>query len=263
MDNAELHTFKISRVVEENAEGVKTFFVKNPRIAESVKPGQFVLVWTPGGEEIPLSVSLVDGEEIGFTVKQFGEGSKALLARKEGDFVGVRGPFGNGFDLNHERVLIIGGGVGIANLSLIPNYHDFFDVILSVSSKSGLILERAFSSAKRKWVAASDGSGNFSGRGTVLLDQLLEKEKYDCVLSCGPEKMLESVLNVCEKHSLKCQLSLERIMKCGIGVCGHCAMDPDGWLVCKDGPVAYGDKIRSFTEFSRYSRNQSGKEVPL
>jgi len=263
MGVAEVRTFRVTRVIEENSEGVKTFFVKQPQIAESVRAGQFVMVWTPGSEEIPLSVSLAEGDEIGFTVKEFGAGSKALLARRESDFVGVRGPFGNGFDLNHERILILGGGVGLASVSLIPKFHDFFDVILSVRSKTGVMLERAFAKAKNKWIASSDGSAGFSGRGTDLLDQLLEKEKYDCVLSCGPEKMLESVLNVCETHGVKCQLSLERVMKCGVGICGHCALDPDGWLVCKDGPVAYGNKIRSFTEFAKYRRNQSGKEVSL
>ena len=91
--------------------------------------------------------------------------------------------------------------------------------------------------------------------------ELDEKKKFDCVYACGPEKMLKAVADFCKEKKLRCQVSLERYMKCGFGICGSC--DINGKLVCKDGPVFEGEEVLSFGEFGKNHRDASGtlKEV--
>src|SRR5512136_2258598 len=76
-----------------------------------ISPGQFLMVWVPGVDEVPMSASYVYGEK-GITVREVGEATKALSCLKPGDVIGVRGPYGHGFDLGTGKILIVGGGSG-------------------------------------------------------------------------------------------------------------------------------------------------------
>ena len=78
---------------------------------------------------------------------------------------------------------------------------------------------------------------------------------------CGPEIMMKCVFDICEEHKIPCQLSLERYMSCGFGVCGKCAIDD--MCVCKDGPVFNSEQLRKLTEFGKFARLKSGKLVKL
>ncbi|MBW2983987.1 dihydroorotate dehydrogenase electron transfer subunit, partial [Candidatus Woesearchaeota archaeon] len=106
-----------------------------------------------------------------------------------------------------------------------------------------------------------DGCVGFKGFTSDLLEQFLKKKKYKIVYTCGPEIMIKKVFDICEKHKINCEASLERFMKCGFGVCGNCAIDDQ--MVCKDGPVFDSVKLRKLTELGKFARLMSGKKVPL
>jgi len=110
-------------------------------------------------------------------------------------------------------------------------------------------------------VATDDGSEGFKGFVTVALREAISERKPDCVYTCGPERMMADVVGICEEAGVPCQLSLERYMKCGFGVCGACAID--GFLVCKHGPVFTGEAIKRIAEFGKTRRDASGKKIPL
>lgn len=220
-------------------------------------PGQFAMVWVPGVDEIPVSLSGPNQ----ITVKNVGAASAALHALKQGDVIGVRGPYGNGFAIDGHRVLVVGGGVGIAPMKALVQYGEKdFTSIIGAQTKAELFFKDHFPALH---VCTDDGSEGEKAFATIVADRLLGSQKFDAVAACGPEIMLKFLFQICEKHHVPVYFSMERWMKCGFGVCGHCAVDPTGWRACKEGPVASSTVLRGHKEFFAYKRNQSGAEVKL
>lgn len=245
----------IERVVDECYD-TKTFVF---RWDADVRPGQFVMVWVPGVDEIPMSVSGIDGDEKSITVKAIGDATRALHQLKAGDRLRIRGPFGNGFDLNCGEMLVIGGGVGTAAIMPIVTSAGA-DTIIAARSDRDVIMEGVASKhTDSLWIATDDGSRGFHGNAVQLMRERLAEKKYDCVLACGPEVMLWFTYKACEELGVECQLSLERYMKCGAGVCGCCVMDDS--RVCRDGPVFTREQISRLTEFGTSKRDACGRVV--
>ncbi len=245
-------TYRITDVIEQTPT-VKTF-----EFAHELDfiPGQFVMVWVPGVDEIPVSLSGPNQ----ITVKNVGEATAALHKLKKGNFIGIRGPYGNGFALPGYKVLIVGGGVGIAPMKALAQYGDKdFTSIIGAQTSDEIFFRNYFPGLH---VCTDDGSEGEKAFTTVVADRLLGEQKFDAVAACGPEIMLKFLYQIADKHNVPMFFSMERWMKCGIGICGHCAIDPTGWRVCKDGPVA--DKaILENSEFFKYKRDMAGTEVKL
>jgi dihydroorotate dehydrogenase electron transfer subunit len=228
------------------------------------------MVWIRDVDEIPMGICYHDDKEMGMTVKRVGEATDALQALQPGDYVGLRGPFGNGFTLNCKNPLLIGGGIGMAPLRYLTKtlLHKGSDVTLLVAAKteSELLLydyDSRASNSFRLEIATDDGSRGFEGLATELADSLLKKHDFDRIYACGPELMMASLLELALDYGLPLEASLERYMKCGCGICGTCAMDPQGLMVCVDGPVLPGKKLRQIDEFGSYTRDSTGQRSPL
>ncbi len=223
------------------------------------RPGQFIMIWVPGVDEIPMSISGIDGDMKSITVKAIGDATRAIHQLKVGDPLRIRGPFGNGFDLTRGEMLIIGGGVGTA--AVMPAVKATgADTIIAARSDRDVIMDSvASSSASNVWIATDDGSRGFHGNAVQLMRERVAEKHYDCVLACGPEVMLWFTYLACKELGLDCQLSLERYMKCGAGVCGCCVMDDS--RVCKDGPVFDTEKLGKLTEFGNSKRDECGRLV--
>ena len=103
-----------------------------------------------------------------------------------------------------------------------------------------------------------DGSFGFEGFATNCLSNLLEDTTYDYAFVCGPEIMMKGIFDILEASRIPAQYSLERYMKCALGVCGQCCVDSEGWRICVEGPVFENDKISRITEFAKYRRDASG-----
>jgi dihydroorotate dehydrogenase electron transfer subunit len=243
---------KIIKIVNENPY-VKTFFLDKKIDA---KPGQFVMAWLPGIDEKPFSLSYA-GNETAITVEEKGAFTKAMFKLKEGDRIGIRGPYGNGFTLK-TNACVVAGGCGIAPLApLIERLKNPF-VIQGARSKDRIIFERRFASAK---ISTDDGSAGAKGFVTEVLERALAKTKFSIVYACGPEIMMTKVFEICERHGIECEASLERYMKCGFGVCGQC--EADGLRVCKDGPVFSSENLRKIKDFGSFARLKTGKKVAI
>ncbi len=251
---------KIEQRVEEG-KGITT--LRFPMGAK-VRPGQFVMVWIPGVDEIPMSVSFI-GALAGITVKEVGEATRALSLMKEGDVLGVRGPYGNGWQLPPGRVLCVGGGVGMAPIMTAAEGmadRTRVDVAIGARNAGEIIFEgRARRASDDVRTTTDDGSYGLKGTVVALADQMMREKRYDMVLGCGPEVMNRYLLKACKQHSVPCQLSLERLMKCGAGLCGSCVID--GLRVCADGPVFTGEQVERMTEFGRWKRDDAGLRVSL
>ncbi len=202
-------------------------------------PGQFVMLNVFDYEEIPLSLSSPNS----VTVKVVGETTRALVNFKGGETVGVRGPFGRPFSFS-KKALIVAGGIGIAPLRYL--YHRLKDkgsrvrVLYGARSKEELVFLEEFEDVV---VSTDDGSYGFKGN-VVELVKSVGIEGYERIYCCGPPVMLKKLYDLFKKMGIlsRVEFSIERYMRCGIGVCGSCVIE-GGLRVCKEGPVFRGDEI--------------------
>lgn len=229
------------------------------------QPGQFAMIWVPGVDEFPMSLSYM-GRRFGVTYQVVGEGTRALSRTPEGGLVGMRGPFGRGFSVKGERLLVVAGGVGIAPTAPLVEVAlrggAAVDLVLGARTEAELVFERRCAEAGAEvHVSTDDGTKGRKGFATDLASELVGKERYDHVYACGPERMIHAMMRVCRDEGLPMQASVERIMKCGIGVCDSCALD--GRHVCTDGPVFDRNELERFEEFGRTRLDRTGRKVDI
>jgi len=252
----------IEKVVE-NTPIHKTFYFSDEE-CRNAEPGQFVMVWIPGIDEVPMSLSFI-GRQQAVTVEAKGEGTKKMHEMKGGDKIGIRGPYGKGFSVHEGKLLFIAGGTGIAPLlPLIKMSKGEKTVVLGARSSYLLLFEEELNGMDVELhISTDDGSKGHKGFVTDLLESLVEgtNKKFDMVYTCGPEMMMRKVLDFCLEHGIPMEASLERYMKCGIGICGSCAID--GYLVCRDGPVFGSDVLSKIDDFGKWKRDETGKKVEI
>lgn len=226
-------------------------------IAMRIQPGQFVMLWIPGADEKPYTVSRTAPEWIEITVRKRGTFSSKLIEMKSGESLGVRGPYGRGYR-PRPRGILVAGGCGLATVAPLKEMLPDTPLIFGAKSASELFFLDRFPGMQ---LCTDDGSAGKRCFPTDLLRPYLERGEVDAVYTCGPEVMMRAVFGLCEEFAVECQACLERYMKCGFGVCGQCTCGDR--LVCLDGPVFLSDDLRRMTEFGKTARLKSGKTVTL
>jgi dihydroorotate dehydrogenase electron transfer subunit len=224
---------------------VKERLQENPRTVSLVlelpleaTPGQFGMLWLPGVDEKPYSIS--GTRPLTFTVSRVGPFSESLAALRPGDSVGVRGPFGTGWSVAPGRALLVGGGYGAAPLHFLARgllaAGGSIDVALGARAAAELLFADRFAQlGVPLHLATEDGSSGLKGRVTDAVEPLLAAGMFDRLCACGPEPMLARLEALCRAAGVVAELSHEAYMRCGIGICGAC--EREGRLVCRDGPV--------------------------
>jgi len=268
-----VNRMRIVEIVEAKKENcpVKTFTFID-KLCGKAEPGQFVMVWIPGVDEIPMSLSAITSEGISsITVHEVGEASMALNQKEKGDQIGIRGPFGNGFVPAKGNVMIVGGGTGLAPLmpltEKLAKVADKITLMSGVKSQDNLLfldrIDKILSEVDSETVfTTEDGSYGIECLVVDQVEQKLMKERFDIIYTCGPEQMMYKMFLLAEQYNVPLQASLERIMRCAIGLCGSCQI---GKLrVCKDGPVLTSEQLRSVKEeFGKFQLDLTGKKVKL
>jgi dihydroorotate dehydrogenase electron transfer subunit len=248
-------TVSITRITTETPY-IKTFVLDDA--VPNATPGQFVMIWIPVLDEKPFAI--VHPDPLTITVAAVGPFSCALSALRAGDQVGWRGPFGNGFDLRGEgTTLLIGGGYGVAALYFAANElrKQNRAVIAAIGGRTtqDLVFEDRMRDAGADiLIATEDGSRGTCGFVTDAAREAMSNS--DEIFACGPEAMLVAVMKQAIAKNIPAQLSVERYMKCGFGICGQCALS--GKLVCLDGPVFSAKQLVQLPEFGRVHRDASG-----
>ena len=255
---------KIVRIMEidKETEDIKTIKFE---YCKDINPGQFFMVWIPGVDEIPMSVSYINNEIRGFTFKRVGEATNILFNMKVGDKIGIRGPYGNGFKIEGKRILFVGGGTGIATLTpavekVIKN-KILSSFIIGFKNKEELFFEKRIKGyGVDIYITTNDGSKGIKGFASDLVEELIKKEKFSTILTCGPEAMMKKILTICGDIPL--QASLERYMKCGVGICSQCCIG-DGLRCCVEGPIFDGETLRNIDDFGKFKRDASGSKIRI
>ncbi len=269
-------TYHIKEIKQET-EMVSTFTFDG---SLGAKPGQFVMVWLPGVDEVPMSVAYDDGAETKITFFAVGDMTEELAKAKVGDLVGLRGPFGTHYEWDAgDHIVLVAGGYGAAPMYFVASEAVkngcTLEAIVGARGKEHLLYLKELESLKHVslHIATDDGSMGHKGYNTQVLEKLLAScpldsgkatagdcSPIDTIFACGPEMMLKSVMDICAKFSVPCQLSLERYMKCGFGICGNCCVDPLGIRLCTEGPVVKGEICAQIKEFGEYHRDDLGKK---
>ena len=250
---------EIKKIVEETPT-IKTFTFE---CDINANPGEFLMVWNFNDEK-PMSISNISDGELSISVKNIGEFTSQLHELKVGDKIGVRGSYGNGFttDFEGKKLLVIGGGVGMAPVTALTHElvkNNDVEVLVAATTKDELLfLDDLKNSGAKVHPCTDDGSFGFKGFASDCLNDLLEDSTYDYAFVCGPEIMMIGIFNILEDAGIPGDYSLERYMKCALGVCGQCCVDNTGWRICVEGPVFDNEKIRMIDEFGKYRRDSCG-----
>ncbi|MFH1374901.1 MAG: FAD/NAD(P)-binding protein [bacterium] len=229
-------------------------------------PGQFNMLYAYGVGEVPISISgdPAKGGTLVHTIRMVGAVTRAIGKLKPGDSIGVRGPYGNSWPVEEavgNDVVLVTGGIGLAPLRpviyhLLANREKYGRVVLLYGARTPE--EILFRKDLEKWRSRFDldihltvdrATGSWRGSVgvvTVLIGRAPFDPQHCTTLVCGPEIMMRFTALELERQGVRDEqiyISMERNMKCGVGLCGHCQIGST--FVCKDGPVYRLDKVRS------------------
>ena len=229
------------------------------------QPGQFNMLYLFGTGESPISIS-GDPEQPGklvHTIRAVGKVTEGLKRCKPGDIIGVRGPFGTTWPVEQAAghdVLVVTGGLGLAPLrpaiySLLANRHRYGRIIILYGARTpaDILVRKQLQQWRSHFdltveVTVDHADSDWAGRVGVV-PKLITQASFDpddtTALVCGPEIMMRFSIQALKERGVRDEnihVSMERNMKCAIGLCGHCQLG--GAFVCKDGPVFSYDKIR-------------------
>ena len=233
---------------EEVAEKIFRLTVDAPELAKNSRAGQFVQVKI--SDEFTLRRPLGIASTAGGTVKIFyravGRGTEKLSARRAGETLNILGALGNGYSNFGGKILLVGGGMGLAPLLCAAEKFSA-DVLLGGRTKDEVIFwqEEFRPHVGKIFVTTDDGSYAKKGFAIDLLPEVFAAENYSAILTCGPEVMMRGVAKFAAEKNIPCEVSFEKRMACGLGACLSCSIDTvDGRKkVCKDGPVFDARKV--------------------
>lgn len=258
------HTIVTIEKVLDESPTVRTL-IYHDEVMHNVLPGQFAMVWIPGSGELPMSVMISkESDKAAFTVRRHGPTSTSLYNIKVGQQIGIRGPYGNSFDLKSGKLLLVGGGTGLVPMMrLLTSVKPTDDVTVLIGAKTknevffeSLTNDLLSDNIHKVIVSTEDGTLGKKGFVTDVVDTLTRDMKFDGIYTCGPELMMYKIVKIAHSRGIFVQASLERMMKCGVGICGSCCTSSD--LVCRDGTVFEGDHLMANLEFGHTHRNKAG-----
>jgi len=222
-----------------------------------MQPGQFAQLRIDESKETflrrPISLHCVDYQrnEVGFLIQKAGKGTASLWEKRPGSTLNAILPLGKGFTMPKspkQKVLLVGGGVGIAPLLFMGTEMQKMGAkptfLLGARSKSDLLRLDAYRACGDVYVTTEDGSEG--EKGFVTQHGILQREKFENIAVCGPKPMMLAMTCYAKQAGIPCEVSLENMMACGLGACLCCVEDTkDGNVcVCKEGPVFNVEKLK-------------------
>ena len=223
--------------------------VESTESTSGILPGQFVEILVKNTRNAflrrPISIYDVNPERNSFEllIQIIGEGTQLLSELKSGDSVDIMFPLGKSFTMSNEgqRVLLVGGGVGVAPLLYLSkklkekgvNSH----ILLGGRGTDNIIEVDNFKKYSTVHISTDDGS--IGEKGFVTQHSVMQNMDFDMIYSCGPDPMMRAVAKLANEQNVNCEVSLENMMACGIGACLCCVTETTSGhqCVCTDGPV--------------------------
>lgn len=242
----------------ELADGIFSMWLKfgeQDAVAAEAKPGQFVSLYCKEGSRLlprPISICDIDKENnmLRLVYRVAGEGTKEFSTYQAGDSIAVIGPLGNGFPIQGEHPVLIGGGIGIPPmLALAKSFAKPVTIVLGYRD-ADMFLKEEFEPYGTVLVSTEDGSVGTKGN---VIDAIKEHAvEGDILMACGPSPMLRGVKAYAAEKKLPAKISMEERMACGIGACLACVCQSvekdhhtnvNNKRICKDGPVFDAEEV--------------------
>ncbi len=237
------------------ADGVFSMVLET-KASESAVPGQFINIFSNDGSKLlprPISICEINKAEgtLRVVYRVVGAGTTEFSGLSEGDTVEVLGPLGNGFPIEGKTAIVVGGGIGVPPmLELTKQFKGPVTAVMGYRNDD-LFLADEFIDASNELIVATD-DGSVGVHGTVV-DAMKENDlTADVIYACGPKPMLRGVAEYAKEKGIKCYVSMEERMACGVGACLGCvcqSTDVDDHShvnnkrVCKDGPVFLSTEV--------------------
>ena len=182
----------------------------------------------------PISIHDISDNSISFLYKVVGEGTKILSKLKPEDTIKLEGPYGNGYEKVEGKVALVGGGIGVAPLYLVAKNIENCDAYLGFRNEP-ILIDKYNKVCNEVNIAVGD----------TFVTDIIDVNKYDYILTCGPTPMMEKLVKMTEKTDTKLFVSLENHMACGVGACLVCTCKTKfgNKKTCKDGPVFRGEDV--------------------
>lgn len=246
--------------IEQVAKSIYKMTVKSDYVSANARPGQFVNVKCSEGINAllrrPISICKVDKDnrtfDIVFQIK--GIGTEYLSQKRIGSEVDLIAPLGNPFTISEEykNIAVVGGGIGIFPLLYLLRELKTATKYAYMGFRNkdyAVLLDEFEANCNKLNICTDDGSMGYKGLVTKPLEDDIQNMKFDLIYTCGPMPMIKKVVEIAHRNNIKCQVSMEQRMGCGIGACLVCACKTkkdDGFQyshVCKDGPVFWSDEV--------------------
>ena len=243
--------------------------LESPKIAQIAKPGQFINIlpkkkWNHVMRR-PMSIGGTNKDNIKILFKIIGPGTNLMAQWKEGDKIDIIGPLGNKWGNSKNRLpILISGGVGVVPLLFLREYFQSQNIehifIMGARTKYEHFMDH--NPDLGVWLSTDDGSYGIKGDVLKVIHEIADKQNINNfkIFACGPSQMLESIRNYSNNNNIECELALECVMACGIGICQGCAVEMSHKkyknksyrnqikLVCIDGPIFKGEELKSCLE---------------
>lgn len=233
---------------EEIAEKIFRLILDAPELAKISRAGQFVQVKISDEFTLrrPLGIASTAGGKVKIFYRAVGRGTEKLSARQAGESLNILGALGNGFSTYDGKILLVGGGMGLAPLLCAAEQFSA-DVLIGGRTRNEVTFwqEEFRPHVGKIFITTDDGSYAKKGFVIDLLPEVLSAENYSAILTCGPEIMMRGVAKFAFEKNIPCEVSFEKRMACGLGACLSCSIDTaDGRKkVCKDGPIFDARKV--------------------
>lgn len=227
---------------EQVAEKIFRLTVDAPELAASSRAGQFVQVKISDDFTLrrPLGIASALEGRVKIFYRVVGRGTQLLSRRRVGERLSILGALGNGFKPRGGKILLVGGGMGLAPLLCAAEQFSA-DVLMGgrTGDEVSFWQEEFQPHAEKIFVTTDDGTVGLYGFVTDALPEVLAKKNYAAIFTCGPEIMMRGVAKIAAEKNLPCAVSFEKRMACGLGACLSCSIDTVNGRrkVCKDGPV--------------------------
>lgn len=245
MKRNHIGTIKELREINKNVYLIKIFALT----LEIIQPGEYISILCEGLTlRRPFSVADFENNTITVLMKKRGKGTEYISGLKVGDKVEFSAPLGNTFKIENKKTLLVGAGIGVAPLIYLNK--KLSETGAKTYFAAGFFTkDDIITTFTPDFVSTDDGLNGNKGSICDYLEKIIAEFKPEKIVSCAPHPVLKIVSEVAQKHNLECEVCMEKVMACGIGVCRGCVIKVKqgdvvvNKTVCKDGPVFAGKEV--------------------
>lgn len=215
---------------------------------DEILPGQYVSIHCEGLTlRRPFSIADFNKNTLTILIKKRGKGTQFISSLKPDETIELSAPLGNNFKIANKKTLLIGAGIGVAPLIYLNKKFKEFNA--ETFFAAGFATKEDIINTPLDFISTDDGSNKHQGSICDYIEKLITEFKPERIITCAPQAVLKFIAKISEKHNIDCDVCMEKVMACGIGVCRGCVIKVKSGdkvvnkTICKDGPIFKGEEV--------------------